>query len=789
MYARGDTGVSLLSCRVRAWRALLTTFLLLASAMPLRAQNLTVVGRVRTESGRGVAAATVLLHARADTTVRRSTETDALGSFRLNGIAPGAWTLLVQRLGYEETTLEVMVAAPGAAPVEIVLRERAIELPGVEVAVTRERARFDREAGTTTRELTREEMKRVPGVAEADVLRAIEVLPGVVSTSDYTSAFNVRGGSADQNLILLDGLPIYNPFHLGGLFSVFNADVVSRAELQAGGFPAEHGGRIASVLSVESDASGSGTTVDAGLSLLATRVALGVPVPDGAAHALGLRTARTRLSLRRSYFDQVLKPFLDFPYHLTDLQLFAEGWTPGGARVTLTAYSGRDVLDFAGVDSFPLRLRWAWGNDVIGGRWMKPLGAGRTLDLRAGYTRFATDIRFPDFDDTEFRSRIDQYTLRADLEMPAGEVRFRSGLAADRLAYDNLAQSGGTEFRRGRQASWLLGAYAQADWQPGAWRIQVGVRTDAWPDGAMGAHSDAVVSPRLALKRLLGRNTAIKVAAGRYTQFLHSLRDEELPLGIDIWVLSGPRAPRTVSDQWQLGLETYALPGWYASIEAYDRRMDGVATNNFADDPNSQTDDLLPGTGRSYGGDLFIRRDGGRVRPALAVSWLRARRRFPDTTSPDTPPPAVSYPPIFDRRVDIEFTLQTTLGGAIDASLRWNFGSGLPYTRPRAGYTSLRYGVLDGLRSFDGNADSAEIAVLLGARNAQRYPNYHRLDIGFRRTYRKSWGELQPYLDILNVYNRKNPLFYFYEYDRSPAIRSGVSMFPFLPTFGVEVRF
>jgi hypothetical protein len=759
---------------------------LCCAAVPLHAQTVTVEGRVRSEAGRGVLAATLVLTSPPDTVPLRVSDSDALGRFRIPNVAPGEYLLTASRIGYESTSLRIVVTRAGES-IELELRERALALPGVAVEVDRERQRFEQDAGVTARELTREEMKRVPGVAESDVLRAIEVLPGVVSTSDYTSAFNVRGGSADQNLILVDGFPIYNPFHLGGLFSVFNTDIVARAELLAGGFPAEHGGRVASVLSIDSDATGSGTTVDAGISLLAARAALGAAMPAWFTNALGLRTARARLSVRRSYFDQLFRPFFDFPYHLTDLQTYIEGWTAGGARVSLTAYTGRDVLDLAGVDSFPLQVRWNWGNTVIGARWTTPVGAGHTLDMRAGYTRFSTGIRFPDFSDTRFRSRIDQWVIRADLESRVGSAVLKSGLSADRMAYDNLAQTGGTVFRQGAQNSWLLGLYAQAGLEPGRWRIEIGGRVDAWPDGARNASSDVVASPRLAIKRFLGDNLAVKLAAGRYSQFLHSVRDEELPLGIDVWVLAGVRAPRTLSDQVQGGIELFTNSGWYASLEAYDRRMDGVTANNVADDPNDQTDELLTGTGRSRGVDLFIRRDAGRVRPTLAISWLRATRRFADPTTGIVPPPVLDYPPIFDRRVDFEFTLQSTLPGAIDASMRFNFGTGLPYTRPLAGYTSFRYGIVGGQRSFDGDVE--DVNIVLGPRNRERYPDYHRLDVGFRKTYRKSWGELRPHLDLLNVYNHRNPLFYFYEYGKSPAQRSGISMFPFLPTIGVELHF
>ncbi len=767
-----------------------TLLLLLVCAWPAAGQSTVVDGWVRTADGRGVQAAAIVLSARGDTTPVASTETDALGRFRLAGVAPGRWDIRVRRLGFAEV-VEQVATTGGTLTVEIEIGEQALTLPGLTVEASRARANFERSAGATTRELTREEMKFVPGVAEADVLRAVEMLPGVVTTSDYSSAFNVRGGSADQNLILLDGLPIYNPFHLGGFFSVFNADMVARAELLAGGFPAEYGSRVASVLSVESDGSGTGTDWDAGVSLLAARLAVGTQVPDGVTEALGLRTARARVSVRRSYFDVLLAPVFDFPYHLTDLQMYVEGWTPGGSRVSLTAYTGRDVLDLASSDSFPLRIGWSWGNDVVGVRLTRPMGAGRALDVRAGYSRFSTALRFPDFDDTEFDSRIQQTFARVQAEMPFANntLQLKAGAEVSRLAYANRALSGGTEFRRGEESGWLGSTWAAWVWRPGPWLVEAGTRLDAWSAEVPGEPA-SYPAPRFAAKRFFaGGDAAVKLALGRYTQFVHSLRDEELPLGIDIWVLSGDRAPVVVSDQVQGGIEGFA-GDWFVSLEAYYRDLAGVATNNFADDPNDARDDLVGGTGEAYGTDLFVRRERGRTRPSLSVSWLRASRTFPDATAGRDPVPLVQYAPIFDRRLDIEFTLRTVLARGIEAGLRWNYGSGLPYTRPLGGYTVFSFEPTNQRRfTFDPPSDSAELGVLLGPRNGQRYPPYHRLDVTFRKEMQRSWGTITPYLDIVNLYNRKNPLFYFYEFDRDPPTRSGVSMFPFLPTIGAELKF
>jgi hypothetical protein len=226
-------------------------------------------GRVRDADGASVFAAVVDLLRAGDSIPLRTSETDALGYYLFEDLEAGTYELRVGRLGYFQARVTAFVAPSEPTVVDVALRETALEIQGlsVEVERSRERARFEAQAGLTSSELAGADLKKIPGVAESDPIRAVEVLPGVVSTSDFTAAFNVRGGSADQNLILLDGLPVFNPFHLGGVFSVFNADMVQRAELLAGGFPAEYGGRVSSVLTIESDAGNGDWDVDTGICL------------------------------------------------------------------------------------------------------------------------------------------------------------------------------------------------------------------------------------------------------------------------------------------------------------------------------------------------------------------------------------------------------------------------------------------------------------------------------------------------------------------------------------------
>lgn len=761
------------------------------------AQAGTVQGRVRDQVGAAVFGATVGLH-RAGRRVFAA-DTDRLGSFRISEVLPGTYVLRVQALGYLQHTGELTVGLAQTVELDVRLERDALELEGISVEAdrSRRRIRFEEIGGATVRELDLEDLRLIPGVAEPDPVRAIEVLPGVVSTSDFSAGFHVRGGSQDQNLILLDGMPIFSPFHLGGLFSVFNADMIDRVELSSGGFAAEYGGRVSSVLEIESDAGEGEFSGQGAISLLSSRIAVGGRLPEGVADALGHADIRYRVSARRSYFDVLFKPAFDFPYHLSDVQAIVEGWTRAGDRLTLTAYTGRDVFDLTSIDSedFPLRIDWDWGNDAVGVRWTHARRGGGSLDLRANFSRYGTGLTFPDFADTELDSRIQQAQLRADLDMrPNSSWAVQVGTSLEKLSYANSFSAGGTDFSRAQGDGLLLGAYAQTRWSlPRKWLVELGVRADGYsPDPGDRV---AEISPRLAVKRFLGGgDVAIKLAGGRYTQFLHSLRDEELPLGLDIWVLAGERAPHTVSDQIQLGLEGYRGVDWFWSVEGYLRSFDGVVTFNPADNPNDDLDDILTGEGFSYGADLMIRKETGEVKGWIAVSYLKAVRTFPDALSPLQPRPEVRFPPIFDRRIDLDFVLTYPGPWGWQGGLRWNFGTGIPYTRALGSYVHYtpRYvegGGLQWTGSEDHGAEEGGYGVVLGPRNSSRYPVYHRLDVSFRRSFDKSWGALTPYVNLVNVYNQRNVLFYFYEYEQSPPVRSGISMFPVLPTVGLEISF
>ena len=752
------------------------------------AQTSELTGRVRSSDGRPTEGALAELHPASDSTLVVYTLSNELGYFAFRDLAPGDYVLGVTLLGFAEYREPVVVGA-GSTSVEVVLNPQALELAGVTVEAQRSRAktRFEESAGITVQEIEGGDLKSIPVLIESDPLRAVEVLPGVTTVSDFSGSYNVRGGSADQNLILLDEVPIFNPFHLGNIFSVFNADMVDRVELQSGGFPAEYGGRVSSVLTIASDPGDGAFGVDAGVSLLATRVAVKGALAEGAAEKLGFTATRWRASARRSYLDVLIKPWADFPYHLTDLQGVFEAWTEGGSRLRFVGYHGRDIVDLSDVDDTPLPIRWWWGNDAIGGSWTQSMSGGASMAVHASFSRFGSDLAFPEVD-TEFQTGIEEATLRADVEQrPSWATSWKSGVSAKRVAYDNGLVGGGATFLDQRGNGLEVAGYSQANWNPNpGWLVEAGVRIDHWRPNA--GPSEWTLSPRFAVRRFLrDRNSAVRLAAGRYSQFIHSTRDEEFPFGLDTWILAGAEAPRIVSDQVQLGAETFFGDDdeWFASLEGYVRTFDGVAAVNAAEDPNDATDALVAGNGDAYGIDLFLKRDRGNTTGWLSVSFLKTLRSFPDTRVGIDPLPWITYPPVFDRRFEIDLSLRREIGWwGLDTGVRLNVGTGLPYTKPLGTFQIYRTQFVTGaLEVEDDNA------VVLGPRNGSRYPARHRLDLSLRKTVTKSWGTITPHLSIINVYNQKNVLFYFFDYQSSPPTREGVSMIPFLPTVGVEVSF
>ena len=302
-------------------------------------------------SGEPISYANVFL---SNSSIGAATNSD--GYFVLSGIPSGLYEVNVTMIGYGVFKEEVNLLNRESVRLEIRLTEEAIK--GTEVLVTAERQKFERSMESSQIALDLREINSAPAFVEPDVFRTLQMLPGVQTTSDFSSALYVRGSTPDQNLIMLDGIAIYNPYHLGGIFSTFNTDAIKEADFHAGGFPARYGGRMGAILNViNREGNTEKITGSANLSLISSKALIEGPLPKWK----GMKGS-WMISGRRTYIDKVVDALalpsgsknsdgsdipLRFPYYFYDYQIKANLDIDQDHRLTFTRFYGDDVLDFS----------------------------------------------------------------------------------------------------------------------------------------------------------------------------------------------------------------------------------------------------------------------------------------------------------------------------------------------------------------------------------------------------------------------------------------------------------
>jgi hypothetical protein len=693
---------------------------------------------------------------------------DSAGRFLLRGLPRRALRLRISAAGFVPETLAV---SQDTDSVTVLLSRQPFQLAPLEIIgeISAARRRFEELAQPSTVTLEAEEVRRTPYVLEPDVVRVVQLLPGTVARNDYSIGYNVRGGESDQNLVLLDGIPIFNPSHLGGLFSTFDPDAVRSADFLTGGFPAVYSGRLSSVLDVSlrpgrrDRLHGSGQ-----ISLLSSKLLLEGPLPKGASFLAGAR---------RTYLDALVSAVSDetLPYYFADA--IGRVDLPGGSggHLALSAYWGRDALDLRLVEPTESRdaldLAFDWGNHLLGVNWTRGLGAWRA-EVRASVSEFGSTLGLlPDV--VRFRNRVLLRAGGVTLEPPASRAhRLVAGLGVEhyRITYDLESPTLGTVFLSSRFDPTVWAAFADYQWTP-APRVflRPGLRLEHVPDANFTG-----LAPRIAFKGFLTPSFAVTGSAGRYYQPLHSIRDQEIPVTIyEFWVGADPWIPVGRADHLVLGVEGWKGSEFQLTVEAYGKWYYNLQTQNQANDFRVRGDEFITTTGNAWGLDVLLRRHAGRVRGWIAYSYSRAERNAE----------GVKYPPGHDRRHTLNFVLQAPGPLGSEMGVRWGYGSPLPYTPFLGQWERLRYNPTD--HAFE----APEEQPIAGPINSARFPHYSRLDLGFRWSFRKWGASWEPFLQVANLYNRRNVFLYFFDYGNVPPTRTGLSQLPFLPTFGLEVRF
>ena len=807
------------------WRGVCGLGLLgiLAVAAPLRAQSYQITGVVR-DSITNETVPNAFLQI---PELEYRALTDEFGRFGFIGLGPESITLRVEQLGYE--VLERTLGAPDqAGPLELFLIPDAIEVGGVTVRVNRQLVQVATEISQVS--IAPAEIATLPTIGEADLFRSAQLLPGVSGTNDATSGLFVRGGTPDENLVLLDGITVYHVDHFFGVFSAFNSDAIKDMRLLKGGFPAQYGGRTSSVVELIGK-SGDDERFRArgGLNLLSARTVLETPLPWGGSWLL---------SARRSYTDIVQSGVYDNLFgtlqgadttSATATQ--GPGGGPGGgrgfgrfrqqqlspsfyffdvnSRVTLTptdrdvlsfsVYGGQDNLDqstdptsaagfggLGGADvTIPGRLKLTdWGNNGASGRWSRQWGSRFTSDVLGAYSRYfsnsergirggATGGTLGPVGGAGFleENLVEDLTLRLDNSFrmgPRSTLAFGGQVTRNDASYDFVRLTSDTI-----QGSLGLGGQARTT----SGYIQDLVRPVDGLDVTFGVrttHYDGsgqvYWEPRASAQYQVTPQLRVKGAWGKYNQFIKRVENEDVLEGSrDFWVLTDSVLTPSSAEHRIAGI-SYETAGYLFDVEAYDKVLDGVtqfSTRSRRLPGQALTELFFSGNGTARGVEVLAQKKTGRLTGWLAYTLGKVEYDLEGFNS-DLP-----FPASHDQTHEFKSVASYQLG-PWTFSGTWVFGSGRAYTVPESTYT---------LELLDGTEFSY---IHVGGKNAERLPAYHRLDIAASRRFETETMFYEVNLSVFNAYGNDNVWYRQFDLTEAPVLVTDITTLPFTPSIGLS---
>ena len=713
----------------------------------------------------------------------RGSATNLDGYFVIDNLEPGVYTLEITYLGYHPKSEQIVVTHELADPVHIELIPDAIALEEVvvfadesdEVKVRLSPTVSNVSVGVST-------LRKLPSIGgENDLLRAIQTIPGVKSSSDLSSAIYVRGGSPDQTLILVDHNPVFNPAHMFGLFSTFNADAVKHLDLKKGAFPAYYGGRSGSVLEVISnDGNRKEFEGGAALSLISAKGHIEGPLSNNKGSYF--------LAGRRTYLDPVLAAMRnatgdDYPnYYFWDGNSKLNLDLTDKSTLTIAGYWGNDILDLeAGPDDARFDLGMMWGNRTLSTRFRHALSRNLYWSALYSWSRYHSEF-FVESDDitmVDYYNSFVDHTFKTDLEFLGSEKhKIKTGMWVRRYYVHFEAESEDFKMVNVKESAYNYSVYVQDNWKPVIWfEIQPGLRAYYHDDGDY-----ARLDERLAMVYHYSSKTRYKLAGGRYTQFINLITYGEGFNSFDMWMPLDETIEPSYSDQIVLGFEHDPREDLQFTAETYYTKMNDIAqTDYLSTEANKAEDNFVIGTGWSYGAELMLRKQEGRMTGWIGYSLSWTKRKFPGSFLNNG---NVFYPK-WDRRHDFMIVTNYALNHRWDVSGTWRFNTGQSYTEA-VGMSTVHLAGIDP-QYWDDQARW----VIPGEMNNYKFPADHRLDLTF--TYKhKFWGGLPARLNfsVYNVYNRKSYWRRDYDSDfETTTAENQRSPLGILPLISYEVRF
>ena len=702
----------------------------------------------------------------------RGSATNVQGFYTLGDLPSDSLTLRFSFIGYGTETRRVGLASGERLRLDVELApEAALGEVTVEADVPIEEA-----AAVGTVDIPIRLVKDLPTAFEADLFRSIQLLPGVKSSSDFSSGLYIRGGSPDQTLILLDGTTVYNPTHFFGFFSTFNTDAIKDVRLYKGAYPSTYGGRLGSVIDIYNrDGNRNNLDGTATVGLLASRVGVEGPL-------LGLENASFSFNARRSTLEPLLAALrenldqdgIPSKFYFYDLNAKVGADLTPNDRVSIAAYAGRDLVTVPFGESSQFDLDY--GNRTVSASYNRVLGETAFLQTRATASRYFSLPEAEVFG-TPFTNRntVTDYSGRVDVEwLPSERFELGAGAWGGYFELDFRQSFNNVEQINFQSPSGYGSGYVQAKMRPTPdWIVTGGLRAEYFDRGGY-----LRLSPQAQVERKLGAETVAQLAAGRYHQFL-SLISNEAFSGFDTWVTTGEGVPPQQSEQLVLGLKTRLGDAYRLDVELYGRLLRDLFDQrpDLQDVSGLEYNELFRfGEGYAYGAEVLLEKGVGRATGLVGYTFGVTRRRYPGE-----PAFVDFFAPKYDRLHDLNVVVSYDLGRGWSATGVGKYATGQAYTLPSASYTVqgipfIEGGTLDGLYST--------------ALNGARLPAYHRVDLGFKRIGRFfSFADYELQLQAINVYSRRNIWFPVYDFDESPIGTDFVRQLPFLPNVSLTLDF
>ncbi len=770
---------------------------LMASVFLLTAQDITVSGTLSEEAtGETLIGASVLIPE-----LGLGTTTNEYGFYSLSIPQGDSLTIQFSYIGFESILRKIPTNDDQSLNIEL---GSGIDLEEVVVKANSFEEQF-KATEMSVATISTKEAKLLPVLmGESDILKTVQLKPGIPSGSEGTTGLFVRGGSSDQNLIVLDEAVVYNANHLFGFFSTFNTDAVKDLKIYKGGFPSQYGGRLSSVIDVKlNEGNNKKFSGTGGIGLISSRLTLEGPIKEGKSSFMvsGRRTYIDLLTGQINKANEGREDFNPIPdYYFYDLNTKINYQLSDKDKLYLSGYFGRDVFGFNS-DFFDFNFNW--GNATGTARWNHVFNPKLFVNTTFTYSDYQYNItnKITGFS-FDIGSSIRDANLKTDFYYAANNrhtLRFGAAMTFHQFGVGRLkagSDDGDINFEAGTEHDALEGGlYISDDWElgPGT-RVNMGLRLSGFSnDNTLYGG----IEPRVSMRQSLTDRMALKGSYARMKQYIHLVASAGASLPTDVWYPSTADVAPQSSDQVALGLSYLFNKGVFVSVEGYYKwlgnQIDFIdGADLFANDDLEQ--EFAFGEGRGYGMEISIEKKEGRLTGWIGYTLARIERGNFQTVKPNASFQQQGFfSPIYDRRHDLSVVAIYDLSKRLTLSATYVYGSG-----------DLRW-MAPGRFSFQDVYGLPFQAVVpdYQDRNNYRLPYYSRLDLGLVIKFFPKWGESDLSINVVNALDRRNAFFIYLEPEFTELDTGGgnviqvpekiaakqVSLFPVLPSISWNFKF